>query len=122
MLLLPERTFAAFGIGSIIVVFVAVLRCLTLLPALIDILGDKVNSVRVPAIPLIIMFIAGVALIPNRTEAGKIMMVAVIVIGLLLVTVLIRRLFGVSIPLLTPKAPDPSRQRRGFWDKSHSPS
>ena len=116
MLLLPERTFIAFGVGSIIVVFVAGLTCLTLLPALIGILGDRVNSVRVPAIPLTIMFIAGVALVPNRTEAGKIMMVAAIVIGLLIVAALIRRFFGISIPLLTAKAPDPSRQRRGFWD------
>ena len=116
MLLLPERTFIAFGVGSIIVVFVAVLTCLTLLPALIGILGDRINSVRVPAIPLTILFIAGVALVPNRTEAGKIMMVAAIVIGLLVVAALIRRFFGISIPLLTAKAPDPSRQRRGFWD------
>ena len=116
MLLIPERTFIAFGVGSILVVFVAVLTCLTLLPALIGILGDRVNSVRVPAIPLILMFAAGVAIIPNRTDAGRIMLVAAIVIGLLLVAALIRRFFGVSIPLLYAKAPDPSRQRRGFWD------
>ena len=116
MLIIPERTFIAFGVGSIMVVFVAVLTCLTLLPALIGILGDRVNSVRVPAIPLIIMFTAGVAIIPNRTEAGKIMMVAAIVIGLLIVAALVRRIFGVSIPLLSPKAPDPGLQRRGFWD------
>lgn len=116
MLLIPERTFIAFGVGSILVVFVAVLTCLTLLPALIGILGDRVNSVRVPAIPLILMFAVGVAIIPNRTEAGKIMMVAAIVIGVLIVAALLRRFTGVSIPLLSPRAPDPSRQRRGFWD------
>ena len=116
MLLIPERTFQAFGIGSIIVVFVAVLTCLTLLPALIGILGDRVNGVRVPAIPLIILFTVGVAIIPNRTEAGRIMLVAAIVIGLLIVAALVRRFFGVSIPLLSPKAPDPGVQGRGFWD------
>ena len=116
MLLIPERTFIAFGVGSIIVVFVAVNTCLTLLPALIGILGDRVNSVRVPAIPLMLLFAVGVAIIPNRTDAGRIMLVAAIVIGLLIVTALIRRFFGVSIPLLSPKAPDSGRQRRGFWD------
>ena len=116
MLLTPDRFFHAFGAGAILVVFVAVIACLTLLPALIGILGDRVNSVRVPAIPVTIMFIVGVALIPNRTEAGKIMMVAGIVIGLILVAALIRRFFGISIPLLSPKAPDPNRHRRGFWD------
>ena len=116
MLLIPERTFQAFGIGCIMVVFVAVLTCLTLLPALIGILGDRVNSVRVPAIPLTVLFIVGVAIIPNRTEAGKIMMVAVIVLGLLLVAALIRRFFGISIPLLSPKPAEPGLQGRGFWD------
>ena len=116
MLLIPERTFVAFGVGSIIVVFVAVLTCLTLLPALIGVLGDRVNSVRVPAIPVMVLFIAGVAIIPNRTEAGKIMLVAGIVVGLLLATALTNRLLGVSNPLLSPKVPDPDRQRRGFWD------
>jgi RND superfamily putative drug exporter len=116
LLLTPERFFQAFGTGAIMVVFVAVITCLTLLPALIGILGDRVNSVRVPAIPVILLFAAGVAIIPNRTEAGRIMIVAAIVIGLLLVTALIRRFFGVSIPLLSPKAAAPGLQRRGFWD------
>ena len=116
MLLIPERTFVAFGVGSILVVFVAVIACLSLLPALVGILGDWVNSVRVPAIPVTILFIAGVAIIPNRTEAGKIMMVAAIVIGLILVTAFVRRFFGVSIPLLSPKATAPGLQRGGFWD------
>ncbi|MQF48404.1 MMPL family transporter [SAR202 cluster bacterium AC-647-N09_OGT_505m] len=116
MLLIPERTFIAFGVGSILVVFVAVLTCLTLLPALIGILGDRVNGVRVPAIPLTILFIVGIAIIPNRTEAGRIMIVAAIVIGLLIVAALLRRFFGISIPLLSPKLPSRNLQRRGFWD------
>jgi RND superfamily putative drug exporter len=116
MLLLPESTFQAFGTGSIIVVFVAVLTCLTLLPAIIGVMGDRVNSVRVPPIPLIIMFTVGVLIIPNRTEAGRIMLVAAIVIGVLIVAALVRHIFGVSIPLLSPKAPESGLQRRGFWD------
>ena len=40
MLLLPEKFFQAFGAGAIMVVFVAVITCLTLLPAMIGILGE----------------------------------------------------------------------------------
>jgi RND superfamily putative drug exporter len=116
MLLIPERTFHAFGIGAILVVFVAVVACLTLLPALIGVLGDRVNSVRVPAIPVILLFAVGVAIVPDRTEAGRIMMVAVIIIGLLLVAALLHRLFGISVPLLTVKAREPGTQGHGFWD------
>ena len=116
MLLIPERTFQAFGAGAIMVVFVAVLTCLTLLPALIGILGDRVNSVRVPRIPVLLLFVAGVAIIPNRTEAGMIMIVSASVIGLLIFAALLRRFFGVSIPLISPKATDSTLRRGGFWD------
>lgn len=116
MLLIPVREFQAFGTGSILVVFVAVAACLTLLPALIGILGDRVNAVRVPAIPTTVLFIAGVAIIPNRTDAGKILMVAAIVIGLLIVTALIHRFFGISIPLLSPKEVNKDSRSGGFWD------
>jgi len=116
MLLIPVKEFQAFGTGAILVVFVAVSACLTLLPAVIGILGDKVNSVHVPTIPVTVLFIAGIAIIPNRTEAGKIMMVAAIVIGLLIVTALIHRFFKISIPLLSPKESNKDSQGDGFWD------
>jgi RND superfamily putative drug exporter len=116
MLLIPVKEFQAFGTGAILVVFVAVSACLTLLPAVIGILGDKVNSVHVPTIPVTVLFIAGIAIIPNRTEAGKIMMVAAVVIGLLIVTALIHRFFKISIPLLSPKESNKDSQGDGFWD------
>ena len=60
MLIIPENTFKAFGIGAIIVVFVAVITGITLLPAIIGILGDRVSAVRAP-LPLTLgLFIAGV--------------------------------------------------------------
>jgi len=116
LLLTPERFFQAFGAGAIIVVFVAVITCLTLLPALIGILGDRVNNVRVPPIPVILLFLAGVAIVPGRTEAGRIMVVAIVVIGLLLLSALLKKLFGISIPILSPRTAKPDPQRRGFWD------
>jgi RND superfamily putative drug exporter len=116
MLLLPEKFFQAFGTGSIMVVFVAVITCLTLLPALIGILGDRINSVRVPPIPTAIMFLAGVAIIPGRTEPGRIMAVAGVVMSILILVALLRRLTGFKIPFLSVYDRNITKQRRGFWD------
>ena len=40
MFIIPEKTFQAFGVGAIVVVFVAVMAGITILPAIIGILGD----------------------------------------------------------------------------------
>ena len=48
MFIIPEKTFHAFGVGSIVVVFVAVMAGITLLPAIIGLIGDRVNSFKVP--------------------------------------------------------------------------
>ena len=50
MLLVPSTIFRSLGAGAIIVVLVSVLVTMTLLPAVIGLLGDKVNSLRVPFI------------------------------------------------------------------------
>jgi putative drug exporter of the RND superfamily len=47
MLLVPSTIFRSLGAGAIFVVVVAVLASLTLLPALLSLLGDRVNSLRV---------------------------------------------------------------------------
>lgn len=48
MLLLPVTIFKSLGSGAIIVVLVAILASLTLLPAVLSLLGDRVNSLRLP--------------------------------------------------------------------------
>ena len=50
MLLIPSTIFRSLGAGAIIVVVVSVLVTLTLLPAILGLLGDRVNSLRVPII------------------------------------------------------------------------
>ncbi len=50
MLLIPSTIFRSLGAGAIIVVIVSVLVTLTLLPAILGLLGDRVNSLRVPFI------------------------------------------------------------------------
>ena len=48
MLIIPSNIFQALGIGAILVVVAAVLAAMTLLPAVLAILGDKINFLRVP--------------------------------------------------------------------------
>jgi RND superfamily putative drug exporter len=48
MLLNPTTIFRSIAAGAIIVVLVAVTASLTLLPALLSVMGDKVNALRVP--------------------------------------------------------------------------
>src|SRR3970282_477985 len=49
-LIIPSTIFRSLGAGAIIVVSFAILASLTLLPALLALLGDKVNKLRLPFI------------------------------------------------------------------------
>ena len=48
MLIMPDVLFKSFGIGAIVVVVTAVAAALTLLPALLGLLGDRVNWLTIP--------------------------------------------------------------------------
>ena len=48
LMLTRDSTFISFSLGAVIVVFLAVIGSLTLLPALLSILGDNVNRLSVP--------------------------------------------------------------------------
>jgi RND superfamily putative drug exporter len=50
MFLTGDATFASFGVATILVVAVAVLGSLTVLPALLSRLGDKVDRIQVPLV------------------------------------------------------------------------
>ena len=50
MFLTGDETFASFGIATIAVVAIAMLGSLTVLPALLSRLGDKVDRVRIPLV------------------------------------------------------------------------
>lgn len=50
LLIIPQSVFVSLGIGAITVVIVAVLATLTLLPATLSIMGDRVNRFKVPFI------------------------------------------------------------------------
>ncbi len=48
MLMIPFSIFVSMGVGMILVVLAAVVAALTLLPALLSLLGDRVNALRIP--------------------------------------------------------------------------
>ena len=50
MLIIPSNIFQALGAGAILVVIAAVMAAITLLPAVLSLIGDKVNALRVPFI------------------------------------------------------------------------
>jgi RND superfamily putative drug exporter len=50
MFLTADATFASFGLATMIVVAIAMLGSLTVLPALLSKLGDKVDRLRVPVV------------------------------------------------------------------------
>lgn len=62
MLLVPETTFRSLGVGAILVVIVAVFGSLTLIPAMLSLLGDKIEFPRVRH------FRASVARTPDTTK------------------------------------------------------
>ena len=48
MLMIPFNIFIAIGIGAIFVVVISVIAALTLLPAILSLLGDRLNRLSVP--------------------------------------------------------------------------
>ena len=48
MLLAGDSTFIGMGIGAILVVLVAMIGSVTVIPALLSALGDKVDKAKVP--------------------------------------------------------------------------
>ena len=48
MLLVPSNVFIAIGLGAIFVVIAAVLASMTLLPAILSLMGDRVNKLSIP--------------------------------------------------------------------------
>ena len=50
LLIFPMSIFQSLGAGAILVVIAAVLASMTLLPAILGLMGDKVNAIRIPLI------------------------------------------------------------------------
>src|SRR5262245_34189303 len=63
MLLVPNNVMRSLALGAILVGIVSVVAALTLLPALLGLLGDRINSLRIP--------IAGRASLEQSNPEGK---------------------------------------------------
>jgi len=50
MAIFPLSIFLSIGIGTILVVITAIIASLTLLPAILSLMGDRVNAIRIPFI------------------------------------------------------------------------
>jgi RND superfamily putative drug exporter len=50
LMLVPHEIFISLGLGAVLVVLVSIAAALTLLPAILSLLGDRVNSLRIPVI------------------------------------------------------------------------
>ena len=48
LLIVPTNIFASLAIGAILVVSMSVIAALTLLPAVLSLLGDRINSLKLP--------------------------------------------------------------------------
>jgi RND superfamily putative drug exporter len=118
MLIIPERTFQVFGLGAIMVVFVAVIVGMTLLPALIGILGDRVWAVRAPVRLTLGLFILGSVVAALTIGIGpQLLAVSALVMIILSVLTVLRKFTGStrSFGLGEEMAKDTS-DGGGFWN------
>ena len=100
MFIIPEKTFHAFGVGSIVVVFVAVMAGITLLPAIIGLIGDRVNSFKVPKKLTLILYLVGFFIVAFTYGLGPILLIVSIAVLLVLILISIIQKNGLKIKFL----------------------
>ncbi len=115
MFIIPEKTFQAFGVGATVVVFVAVFAGVTLLPALIGLMGDKVNLVYVHRKFTLVAFAIGFLAIAFTLGVGPNLLIASGVVMGILIILSVAQNFGIASNLLTPKNQSQSGEG-GFWN------
>ena len=111
--IIPEKTFHAFGVGTVLVVFVAVLAGITLLPAIIGLLGDKVNSFEVPKILTLSLYLIGFFIVVFTVGLGPVLLIVSGIVLLLLIIISIikkKPSSGITID------PGSNTNQGGFWN------
>ena len=111
--IIPEKTFHAFGVGTVLVVFVAVLAGITLLPAIIGLLGDKVNSFAVPKILTLILYFIGFFIVAFTVGLGPILL---IVSGVVLLILMIISLVDKKGSIIKSSGSNSNNGDGGFWN------
>ncbi len=115
MFIIPEKTFQAFGVGATVVVFVAVFAGVTLLPALIGLMGDKVNLVYVHRKFTLLAFAVGFLAIAFTLGVGPNLLIASGLVMGILILLSIAQNFGIASNFLTPKIQSQTNEG-GFWN------
>ena len=110
--IIPEKTFHAFGVGTVLVVFVAVLAGITLLPAIIGLLGDKVNSFEVPKILTLSLYFIGFFIVVFTVGLGPVLLIVSGIVLLLLIIISIIK----KKPSSGVTNPDSGTNQGGFWN------
>ena len=110
--IIPEKTFHAFGVGTVLVVFVAVLAGITLLPAIIGLLGDKVNSFEVPKILTLSLYFIGFFIVVFTVGLGPVLLIVSGIVLLLLIIISIVK----KKPSSGVTNPDSGTNQGGFWN------
>lgn len=110
--IIPEKTFHAFGVGTVLVVFVAVLAGITLLPAIIGLLGDKVNSFEVPKILTLSLYFIGFFIVVFTVGLGPVLLIVSGIVLLLLIIISIIK----KKPSSGVTNPDSDNNQGGFWN------
>jgi len=111
--IIPEKTFHAFGVGTVLVVFVAVLAGITLLPAIIGLLGDKVNSFEVPKVLTLSLYFIGFFIVAFTVGIGPVLL---IVSGIVLLLLIIISIFKRKPSLEISAEPNSKINQGGFWN------
>ena len=114
MFIIPEKTFQAFGVGAIVVVFVAVMAGITILPAIIGILGDRVNSFGVPKGLTIILYIIAFLIVAFTQDLGPILLLVSGAVMSFVILLSILRKRGLNISFFNPDKS--SETEGGFWN------
>ena len=115
MFIIPEKTFHAFGVGSIVVVFVAVMAGITLLPAIIGLIGDRVNSFKVPKKLTLILYLIGFFIVAFTYGLGPILLIVSIAVLLVLILISIIQKNGLKIKFLNIDD-DENKSDGKFWN------
>ena len=111
--IIPEKTFHAFGVGTVLVVFVAVLAGITLLPAIIGLLGDKVNSFTVPKILTLLLYFIGFFIVAFTIGLGPVLL---IVSGVVLALLMLISFIDKKGLIIKSSESDSKKIEGGFWD------
>ena len=111
--IIPEKTFHAFGVGTVLVVFVAVLAGITLLPAIIGLLGDRVNSFAVPKLLTLSLYFIGFFIVAFTVGLGPVLL---IVSGIVLLLLIVISIFNKKGSTLNSSVSTTDNENGGFWN------